>query len=321
MENTLLTPCSISSLFRAAIVSLCGIACFTMSAQQWAPLGAEWRHRSEFGPTGLTTYDLIRIEKDTVLDGQACRKYLVYAQPVGEERNLLQGSGFTYARNDSVFFWLGDRFGLRYDFSAEPGDTITFFHPAPEVVEGFPPEADSSRVILERIATVEAGTPPAPLTKYHTRHLDGPFDYLDGGYVRTIGNLHHWQGLQYVGEMPTVGAFIERLRCYTDSVQTIYLTDLSCSFPTTATQPPLAGEVMVYPNPVRRAAVYVQLGAHTLVAWQLYELTGGCGSPERGTWREHCEINIGDRPSGYYLLRLQLQNGSELVKPLVISLR
>ncbi len=229
------------------IATLFLVSFFQIQAQEWAPIGAEWRYEANAtGVSGSNVYTLIRIEKDTIVESQECRKYNVYTQPVGLETNIFKNSGYTFERNDSIFYWHQDTFLLRYDFSANIGDTIII--PTPDFSTS-PTDADSFRVVLENISVLEIGTTNVPLEYYNTSFIDGAFSY--GGYYRVIGSEYLWGGIRYIGELPIVGSPYNRLRCYKDANHEIFITDLNCSFPSAAYELIDKEKLKLYPNPVR----------------------------------------------------------------------
>lgn len=102
---------------RFIILSLIFISFANVKAQQWAPIGAEWRYKP-VTPTNVF-YTMIRIEKDTIITGQECRQYVIYNQAIGSTSNSFNSEGFTFERNDSIFIWHENPFLLRYDLLME----------------------------------------------------------------------------------------------------------------------------------------------------------------------------------------------------------
>ena len=190
---------------------------------------------------------MIRIESETVVEGQACRKYHVYDQPVGEFINILSEVGYTFERNDSVFFWMEDQFLLRYDFSASPSDTVTI--PLNGLfLDSLEPEM--IRVVLDSITMVEVGTEQTLLEKYHTSKIDGSYNYWDNGYFRVIGNRRDFRGLIYDGIGIVIGTIpVYRVRCYIDGDYELYLTDINCNFPTSIQTLLPEDQLTISPNP------------------------------------------------------------------------
>ena len=248
-----------------------------LHTQEWAPIGAEWRYIYDptgFGPSYNYDYTMIRIDKDTIIAGQECRKYMVYDQPAGEETNIFKDVGYTFERNDSIFYWHQDTFLLRYDFSANIGDTITI--PTPGFSD-WPTDVDSFRVVLDSISTIYFGVTGFPLEKYHTTFVDGSFRYYGGGYTKIIGNVFVWSGLNYWGDEPVVATTpIADLRCYRDADHEIFRidTDFSCGFPSATRELIAKDQLKLYPNPVQN---HLQIAYHTSLSGAKFRLLNQLG--------------------------------------------
>ncbi len=204
-----------------------------IQCQEWAPIGAEWRYRTELSPTNEVWYETIRVQKDTIIAGQQCRKYVTN-----------DDFGFTFERNDSVFFWHQDDFYLRYDFSALPGDTLVI--PTPDFGHE-PGTTDSFIVVLDSIKTTLIGLSQTPLEKYYTHSIYGTLDYQDNGYYRIIGSYSTWGGLTTDG-IP-VGLTYMDLRCYSDENIDIFGIDMSCSPPNATDELQEKTSIRLFPNP------------------------------------------------------------------------
>lgn len=286
-----------------------------LHAQEWAPIGAEWRH--VYAPTSLNTnfsYDLVKIEKDTIIAGQACRKYLVYDRPPGSQRNVLIDFGFTYARNDSVFFWDKNRFLLRYDFSARPGDTITL--PAPTLAEvTLPTDTLPFRIIVDSITNIAVGMSFTPLAQYHTRYLDGgSWNYIDNEYIHTIGGLSHWQYLQRLGS--ATGNPSLHIRCYRDDVLNLQLSGNECAFPSDTKEPDSSTPAGLYPNPVRDFARIDPGDMHVQLV-RILDLNGRLWWEIEGPFRTDFLVPVHTLPPGYYTVQLF---GTERIKSVALPM-
>lgn len=273
-----------------------------IQCQEWAPIGAEWRYRTELSPTNDVWYDLIRIEKDTLITGQECRKYTIYQEFVNQETPVFDSFGFTYERNDSIFFWHQDAFYLQYDFSALSGDTITI--PTPDF--GYEPQTtDSFIVVLDRIKTELIGLSQTPLQKYYTHSIYGTLDYFDNGYYQTIGSKSVWGGL--TTDITPVGLIFNDLRCYKDNDIEILGIDINCSYPTAYDELIEPITIRLYPNPTadylniffgiidRKNFTYIVLNSQ---GKQVYQLDNKFLS-------SNYMIKVKDWPVGQYFLKIK----------------
>lgn len=213
-----------------------------LAAQAWAPLGATWQYY-EISDVGTEIFAKITVERDTVVAGQPCRKYTWQRQVPDTDSTVFGYNGYTFERNDSVFVWEHEvaDFVLRYDFSAQVGDTIAlpFF-------DYLYIQMDTLRVVLEDRAVVPTGAGEVPLERYQTRRISGSTNYWGDTYYRTIGSAHVWGGLRL-----SQFAVVSDLRCYQDGTTTIEGTTLGggCSRPSDTSAPNSPGNLRVYPNP------------------------------------------------------------------------
>ena len=229
------------------ILSLLFLSFTNLKAQEWAPIGAEWRYKLAT-PTD-DFYTMIRIEKDTIIAGQECRQYVIYNQTIGSTSNSFNSEGFTFERNDSIFFWQENTFLLRYDFSANTGDTIRL--PSPILQDDCIMEMDSFRVVLDSITMEDMNG--VSLEKFHASPIDGAYSYYANSYFRVIGSIHLWEGLLL--ETDGLCVFIPfgpaDLRCYKDADHEIFGIETDCSFPSAINGLIGQNTLRLYPNPVK----------------------------------------------------------------------
>jgi hypothetical protein len=88
-------------------------------SSDWAPIGAKWYYTSARDGKCV----LMESIKDTILLGQNCKKLEIKYCESGE----LIGHQYIYSINDTVLLYDDSTFVLLYDFSVNPGDTITVF--------------------------------------------------------------------------------------------------------------------------------------------------------------------------------------------------
>lgn len=294
------------------LITLSLFSFLQLHTQEWAPIGAEWQYLYNASGLGLDRYTVIHIDKDTVIAGQECRKYTVYDQPAGTDTNLFNHIGYTFERNDSIFYWHQDTFLLRYDFSANIGDTITI--PTPGFSD-WPTDVDSFRVVLDSISTIYYGygIPGFPLEKYHTSFIDGSFNYDGNGYSRLVGNRFVWGGLFYSGDLPIPGSPIAWLRCYQDADHEIFRidTDFSCGFPSATRELIAKDQLKLHPNPVDDL---LQLHYNTSLSGAKFRLLNQLGEvlmdgylPKITT---EYQLNIHPLPKGF--LYLEVRSGQRV---------
>lgn len=277
-------------------------------AQTWAPIGAQWRYEAVFPGTGEISYSLITIDKDTVIAGQPCKQYSYYTEYAADETTVLDYVGYTFERNDSVFFWQQDTFVLRYDFSAQLGDTIDIAtlgllgENEPDMA------ADTMKIRIEDIYTVNMGADSVAVEFFAVEVLTGDFVYWNGGYYRRLGSIADWNPFLYT-TFP-IGLLGEaRLRCYTDDEVEIVLSGLGCGFPS-ATRTLIAQEQLkLYPNPVKETLHLAYdidlLGA----AYQLRAADGQLLLSGQLEVADGKELDVSGLAAGIYFV--ELNNGKE----------
>ena len=97
-----------------------------VSAQDYAPLGAEWIYRAwHVSPYG--TINIVRVTSDTIIDGKYCSKIQLY-----RNQELVQGSDLFFHEDQGlVSFYENGQFFPILDFSesVSVGDTIQYYLP------------------------------------------------------------------------------------------------------------------------------------------------------------------------------------------------
>jgi hypothetical protein len=119
---------------------ICLLANLSLHAQA-PPTGTIWYYHQSalFGENG--DYIKIQIEKDTVLAGRICKKFIggfgCAALPARGE--------FVYYENKKAYRYdfTRNQFWLLYDWGANRGDTVTIYVPRPTVVDSFKIRIDS----------------------------------------------------------------------------------------------------------------------------------------------------------------------------------
>lgn len=100
-----------------------------MAQKKYAPLNAVWGHgRPSIDCTGPnSTY---KVEKEITVDGKDCSVIYCYTAsnvnttPIKEPDSLI-----VWENENKIYFLEGDDFYLMYDFTAEVGDTVSYFSP------------------------------------------------------------------------------------------------------------------------------------------------------------------------------------------------
>ena len=195
---------------------------------EWAPPGAHWYfcQGTGLGSPNCGGYFYQEVAGDTVVAGQACRKLSVFQKDWQNKITVLDNR-YTFARNDSVYFYQPDsnRFLLTYDFTAEVGDTLEF--PVPTVTP-WEPEDTSFRVRVDSIVWRPAGQDT--LRFFYVSPLEWEnWGFYAGWYAEKIGGRMMFTPFPTI-TIPEVDGFF---RCYADATAFIRLSLVDCDFTAT----------------------------------------------------------------------------------------
>ncbi|MBK8923967.1 MAG: T9SS type A sorting domain-containing protein [Saprospirales bacterium] len=192
---------------------------------EWAPTGARWHYcqGTGLGEPICGGYFYLEVIADTTIGGRACRKISGYQKNWLNQVTPLPDR-FTYAENDSVYYYQPDsnRFLLTFDFSAQAGDTLEF--PTPRVFPWDPPDT-SFLVRVDSIVRRPAGQDS--LRFFYVTPVDWASWWFYGGwYAEKIGGKLIQSPFPIV-TIPEIDGFI---RCYADDSAFIQFTDEPCDY-------------------------------------------------------------------------------------------
>jgi hypothetical protein len=199
-----------------AILFFISQSLYCFSQNEWAEIGTKWWYEQvQIQPPYMTSYNLIEVEKDTVINNKTVKKLdWKIASGLHQYPQLYTyeefGKVYFIYENDSVEY-------LTYDFSAGMGDTVMIFTP-----HVFGSGVDSFRVRIDSIVPVNFN---GIIKNVHFNSKIYPSDYDFGNWIYPIGSDLYFLP-QYGGlDPPTTGP----IRCYesvTDGL--INFTGYSC---------------------------------------------------------------------------------------------
>lgn len=204
---------SSSLLFFFSLLSL------LTQAQSWAPPGATWHYEIVHPFSSLVTYARYESVGDTVLLGQNCR---IITQTTGNSPDEYMigrsNTAYTYEMNGKVYVYNpgNANFSLIYDFAADSGDTwVTTWD-----------TCNYQRQILHTDSIVVNGYTLKTLLFGSSTIIE----YIGGDRTlfEALGEVNCDPPDSIIFEFP----FVQRLRCYQDSVIGLYSTGVapSCDF-------------------------------------------------------------------------------------------
>jgi hypothetical protein len=220
-----------SFILKSFVLCLFYLSAATIAkAQNFAPVGAKWYYTQYDASGPGIGYTWFESEKDTVVQGQPCRKII-------GQGSCAFVSPYLFDRNDSVFFYHSQRheFCLLYHFGAAIGDTWTVYHYN---------ESDSTVLMVDSIGIFNVDG--AALRTIHTSVVNqGENQYIFGGtLIERIGAAY----LFPVIEMCDMGP--SELRCYDDPDISFHQGPYECEEVTTSIDEGWGFDnIIVYPNP------------------------------------------------------------------------
>lgn len=289
----------------------------------FAPIGATWHYSwantSDFAELGLRQgYILLHAERDTLLQGQVCRKiaatlYSVQiADPEPREVDIAAWDPiFVYENTDTVFYFNEDlnRFLPLYVFNVEAGDTVTYR--VPPVFQGQGnPEDSLFRMRITEVTTIMVDG--VPLKQIHHAAMSGIGFGNEMGmpYMERTGVLNSYLLCHMTAT--TTSSYSPVIRCYADTVVNYVLdAGIPCDYiPGSTGITDLEQQyqnLSIYPNPVQEDWLQVQLKTNPgkTMQVQVYSITGACLTTKTSQDDQQLlRVYVGDLPPGIYQLQV-----------------
>lgn len=271
------------------------IICGTIQAQEWFPVGATWHYSQiHFWPS-METSTQFEVVGEIEIQGKSCKLIEGVCNCAPPGGNIVCHEGDIIYRYDTEM----DSFSILYDFSLQPGDTITLR------IDGFDPTyyrlESLSQMILNGI----------PIRVQHLSWLDGNSVAIGLTNYEFIGN----DGCFY----PQVGfcdPLTGGLRCYEDSIfglQKFYGFNLDCEAIISSSDNTTFPGISFYPNP---AHDYLIIGSTTpITKIELLDVHGRTVlSEEQGS----PVLDLGKIPSGLYVVRLSFPDQAAFLSQLAV---
>lgn len=271
----------------------------------FAPIGATWYYSDiydiDYDDTlDITGYNKVESIADTTIGGINCRELkFSFVNPTGGLESELMH--YVYENNEKVYFLIGDKFKLVYDFSGADW----FAH---DVYYNF---GDSTLIEVDSV-TMELYDGVLLKTIHTHINFDYDFFYVTNKIVETIGPLGYM--FLYHGtddSFPPSG-----LRCYTDDAHDIQISE---SLPCDSLTPEITAinqiknelGINVYPNP-SNGAIYVDCSNinsndNNII---IIDITGKQIYSSQLTAQVINKIEISSIPNGLYIAQIKNENGA-----------
>ena len=302
------------------------------SQTEWFPVGAEWYY--DWGDTNWGSY--VRwhyfVEKDTVVDGQACRmirseskERITYAENGGLKHYWVNGEPdgdeIVYEENGRVYYYFDGKFRKIFDFSVNVGDSVDFeLRNFTAFSDG---KTDTTITIIscriEEITSIAvSGTELREIRASYIEYIERPYDWItipkEYVYLEKAGSEFPGKELRH-GLFPNFSngaVFPElyyRLICYHDT-DVEYITDWwqkqgePCEVAVSnvlISNPKKA--IQIYPNPVKdRLTISGKSGNDSEMTIILYDAAGKIVFEKKEYLP--CTLNAGHLLSGIYYIRI-----------------
>ena len=276
----------------------------TAHAQTWFAPDDQWTFHLTGGFAGFNEYLKTKVEKDTVVENQSCKKIIF------EGQNLTLTPRFVYEQDNRVYTY---RYGANawkviYDFNLVVGDTIHIYKYAgyevpfkvvliDEVTIG---NTSVKRQQIERI-------PNAPNQTAQT------YDILEGiGNIGQYNNPDPQCSFLFTDEVPFCNSFVDgfdlRFICFSSN-NLGYAPYSGCTVSALAPDPSVAVTVQVIPNPATDFLQVRTTAGNTITALHIFDVQG---TEILNYGQLNCvsfDMHIGHLPTGMYMLVADTKDG------------
>lgn len=292
-------------------ISIICIYC-TLSAQQFAPIGATWHYTEGFFGNGNIDFEKIESVKDTLIQNKLCKKLAKrhgFISMYAPMRDL-----FVYSNADTVFMFEPNiqNFQAIYIFSAPSNSSYSFLiHPNP-MFSSPPYLLDTVQVTIDSIGSIIRNNQAVALqfVSYNVflgNKAHGSYHSYQSTIYDGIGDSYYLTNFSAFRSLVIDGNYSGSIRCYQDPIQglTQFTTD-SCTHSSVwvGIDKTKRAEISVYPNPVEN-----QLTINGIVEgeynYQINDILGKRVS--EGTLQK--VINVSTFQKGIYILSVLNENG------------
>lgn len=228
------------------LLNLASLTVFSYG-QSFAPLGAKWYYSAQAGGMAPqnSEYYLYESQKDTIVDGQSCKKLTVTYYKYLNGDTVYLPPVFVYQSTDTVYYYNMNysKYFPLYIFNVSQGDTLTFHSPNIP----FNPSDTIWNAVVDSVTSLIIGS--GTLKRVWTTTL-GNYSF-HGSYIEKLGcdflMLHQASGLILEHDGP--------MRCYSDNSISYNFFTFSCDYRLTTGTNELENpyEVLVYPNPAQNS--------------------------------------------------------------------
>jgi type IX secretion system substrate protein/VCBS repeat protein len=214
----------------------------------FAPVGAEWYYTEKFAFSGDVNYIKFTSEKDTIINGIACKKIVKRHQLDCLGRPAVE---FMYSSFDTVYFYDSnlENFQILYVFDAESNDSWQFTYLDEDS------DTDTIQITVDSVSitTINEIDLRTLHVTYNKIDEDAPDSYTST-IIEGIGDVFYMFNYYPFSALACDANWTEGLRCFEDSVIGHYETGIadSCDLEYIwigVDQISSKEEVIIFPNP------------------------------------------------------------------------
>ena len=275
---------------------------YSLSGQDFAPIGAEWYYTSMAGGMAPTNSEYYHFEcvKDTIINEYSLKKIDVTYYRYHGDSVILTPYYFSQIQDTiSLYNPNLNKFYTLFIFNAKQGDTLTFDIP----YENFYLEDTIYRAVLDTVVMETYDN--TQLKKYVLNQIDD-FGWFCGFYLEKIG------GFEWI--LPLGKAIIPEtdgpIRCYHDNEVDINFVGYDCdSRIINSLNNPYFNNLKIYPNPTTG---FVQIKSDIKI--DHIEVINNSGKKILESIKS--EINISNLDRGIYLFKIFVNN-RQIIKKVI----
>ena len=278
-------------------------------AQEFAPVGAEWHYDEQFAFSGDIDYMKFTSEKDTLINGQICKKITKRHKIECNDRPEIE---YLYTSNDTVFFLdtIFNEFQILYVFSANQGESWN--------IKIRDENLDTDTIIVNVDSTSITNINGNNLrTLYVTYHKQAEYcieqDY-NSVIIEKIGNIRYMFNWTPWESMCCDDNWTQGLRCYNDTIIGSYSTNIADSCEYTYIWAEIKDTkntnniFNIYPNPAKKF-INIETNYNKDFSIEILNITGEIIYSNKISSKKRIELNR--FISGIYLFRIK--DGSQII--------
>ncbi len=286
-------------------------------AQEFAPVGAEWHYDEQFAFSGNINYMKFTSEKDTLINGQICKKITKRHKIGCNERPEIE---YLYTSNDTVFFLdtIFNEFQILYVFSANQGESWN--------IKIEDENLDIDTIIVNVDSTSITNINGFNLkTLYVTYHKQAEYTYesdYSSTIIEKIGDVKYMFNWNPWENIACDDNWTQGLRCYYDSLIGSYSTNIadSCEYTyiwTEIKDTKNTNDIFkIYPNPTSNF-INIETDNNTNYSIEILDITGKLVYSTKTASNKKIKLN--NFNSGIYLLRIKDNDNIISSKKIIIN--